>query len=127
MTVTVIIDVVDEKLPAKERKALLEEAAQLIVDRSKVSAPYDTGELVRSIEVEDVGTYTASVVASAEHAMYQEEGTSRGIAPQNFMENALNDTERDFDGKLVFTKKIGYDFLFLFFFILGNNFSIKFR
>jgi HK97 gp10 family phage protein len=106
MTVSVIIDVVDENIPAAERKQMLQEAAQLVVDRAKISAPYDTGELVRSIDVDSVGAFTAVVSASAEHAIYQEEGTSRGIQAQNFMEDAMNTTERDFNGKLVFTKEL---------------------
>ena len=101
--VKVFIDIVDDELPESERQEILDEASQLVVDRSKISAPYDTGRLVNSISVDDVGDFTATVSASVDYASFLEYGTSRGIQPHNYMSNAARDTERDFQGKIVIT------------------------
>jgi HK97 gp10 family phage protein len=107
MTVTVIIDVIDDSVNPEVASQWLEDAAKIIIGTGKSEAPVATGELRGSIDLESISNYTATVVAAAEHAVYQEEGTSRGIEAQLFMEHGMNDAEDKYTGKLVFTKQLG--------------------
>lgn len=106
MTVTVIIDVIDDRnVNPEEASKWLEDAASMIINTAKGEAPVKTGELRGSIDLQNISNYSATVVAAADHAVYQELGTSRGIEGQHFMEHGMNDAEDKYTGKLVFTLK----------------------
>ena len=108
MTVKIIIDVLDDRSVNPEvASQWLEDAAKIIINTGKSEAPVATGELRGSIDVSNIGDYSATVVAAADHAVFQEEGTSRGIQAQLFMEHGMNDAEDKYTGKLVFTKEVG--------------------
>lgn len=91
-------------LPAIEAKALaaIEQAVTLAAEdltgKAQEAAPVDTGTLRASIHVESIVTSGRSVIATIatggeanEYAIYQHEGTSRGVPATKFLEHPLID------------------------------------
>lgn len=86
-------------LLAKGRKAVLEattEAAEDLVGRAQAAAPVETGTLQGSIHVASVTQHPFKVEAivstggeADEYAIYQHEGTSRGVPATKFLERPL--------------------------------------
>lgn len=85
-------------LLGKGRAAVLEavtESAEDLVGKAQEVAPVDTGTLRGSIHVESVTQSGFSVEATvatggeADYAIYQHEGTSRGVPATKFLERPL--------------------------------------
>lgn len=77
-----------------------------IVEGARPHTPIDTGELVGSTDVKVDGT-SGAVTWGAEHAPYQNFGTSRGIVGQHFAEKGaqaaagkVNARAAEFEGSL---------------------------
>lgn len=61
---------------AREVKRVIRETAELIVTQAKADAPYDLGNLKRSIDVEYSATgYTAVITVGSSYGVYVEFGT----------------------------------------------------
>lgn len=86
-------------LLAKGREAVLQattEACEDLVNQAQAATPVDTGTLRASIHVESVVasgfTVTGTVATGGEadeYAIYQHEGTSRGVPATKFLEGPL--------------------------------------
>jgi HK97 gp10 family phage protein len=86
-------------LEEKARQAMAEavtESAEHLVGEAQAASPVDTGTLRASIHVGDVSSGAASVTARVqtggeadEYAVYQHEGTSRGVPATKFLEGPL--------------------------------------
>ncbi|CDQ22572.1 HK97-gp10 family putative phage morphogenesis protein [Halobacillus karajensis] len=65
-----------EKGIAREVKRVIRETAELIATQAKADAPFDEGNLRRSIDVEYSATgYSAKITVGAEYGIYLEFGT----------------------------------------------------
>lgn len=106
MTVRVFIDVIDNSLEPEQVAGWLDDAANIVTSVGQQNAPVDTGELRGSIHVDTLQDFTAIVVAEAPYAVFQEEGTSRGVPAVNFMEEGMAAAEAKYGNKLIFTKEI---------------------
>ncbi len=61
---------------AREVKRIIRETAELIATQAKADAPFDLGNLKRSIDIEYSATgYTAKITVGAEYGIYVEFGT----------------------------------------------------
>lgn len=74
----------------------VEQAAEHLVGASQAAAPVETGTLRASIHVQGIersGTEVTATVATGgeanEYAVYQHEGTSRGVPATKFLEGPL--------------------------------------
>lgn len=86
-------------LLAKAQRALVKgvtQAAEDLVGKSQDAAPYDEGTLRASIHVASLtvsGLEVIAIVATGgeanEYAIYQHEGTSRGVPATKFIEGPL--------------------------------------
>lgn len=86
-----------------ESEYMLEEAAAEIEDMAKSNAPVKTGNLVNSISTESLTSRSAFVNTDCDYAIFQEEGTSRGVPAQHFMKNAMNSVKSKYSGYLTFS------------------------
>jgi HK97 gp10 family phage protein len=80
-------DLFDVDLPK-----LVEDVANLLVERAQQNAPVDTGFLRDNISVSESDDTHAVVTSDAEYSIFVEEGTSK-MSPQPFMQPALADVE----------------------------------
>lgn len=86
-------------LLAKAQHAIrkgVEQAAEDLVGQAQAAAPVDTGTLRASIHVAAITTSGTSITARVatggeanEYAVYQHEGTSRGVPATKFLEGPL--------------------------------------
>lgn len=106
--VKISIDGRRKNFPRDESEALLEEAAAEIEDMAKSNAPVATGNLVRSITTSSLTSRSAEVSTDCDYAVYQENGTNRGVAAQHFMKNAMDSIKSRYSGSLTFEYDKGY-------------------
>lgn len=91
-------------LPAIKERALaglkqgVTEACEHLAGAAQEAAPVDTGTLRASIHVESIDVTTGGVTGTVatggeanEYAVYQHEGTSRGVPATKFLEGPLID------------------------------------
>ena len=69
-------------------RALMKSGA-LVENDAKQGAPVDTGRLRNSIHHEMEDDDTVDIGTDVEYAIYQELGTSRGIAPKIYLTNGV--------------------------------------
>lgn len=89
-------------VPALQAKAMaaltfgVTQAAEDLVNQAQAATPVDTGTLKASIHVDSVQSDGTSVTArvatggeASEYAIFQHEGTSRGVPATKFLEGPL--------------------------------------
>lgn len=100
--VMAMLDKFSAKIESGAQKGIAK-GAMLIADRAKALAPYDTGELYRSINSKAEGM-SAEVGTNVEYAMYQEFGTYK-MAAHPYLIPAMEESEAEVCG--IMKKAIG--------------------
>lgn len=97
-----VINQVGGKITKQARQALNQEAKDIetAIRRSSL-VPVRSGELIDSIDVKFVGGKNPRmVVETAEHGLYQNEGTRKGIEPKRFIESVVVKKRREWEGSV---------------------------
>lgn len=103
VSVKISIDGRRKNFAREDSQYMLEQAAAEIEDMAKSNAPVDTGRLVNSITTSSLTSRSAEVSTDCEYAIYQEEGTSRGVPAVHFMKNAMESVKSRYSGDLTFS------------------------